>query len=291
MRVPDSLLDCVGFIGLFNGTNPEFVGTFFLTLVKGSGRWNHLYLVTAKHIAERCDGGNFFVSINDRQGQSLNIQSDDRAPWTTHPTDEAVDVAVLPFNVDSAINRINPRVIDRSMYASKERLAKLNIGVGDEVFMTGLFKRASGKEINIPIVRMGNVASIPREKISFGGKEIDAYLIEARSISGLSGSPVFVRETISVPLTNEQTGGNERSQEDRPTSFIGHGSFYFMGLNIGHWAVDERKGAREEEQVNMGISVVVPCEKIIEVLDHPVLLENRRKAAEDDRKNDGAVLD
>jgi hypothetical protein len=40
---------------------------------------------------------------------------------------------------------------------------------------------------------VGNLAALSEEKISIGsGKEIEGYLIEARSIGGLSGSPVFL---------------------------------------------------------------------------------------------------
>ena len=67
------------------------------------------------------------------------------------------------------------------------------IGVGDEVFLTGLFANHIGQQRNLPIIRVGNIALMPEEPVqhpSLG--PIDAYLIEARSIGGLSGSPVFV---------------------------------------------------------------------------------------------------
>ena len=43
----------------------------------------------------------------------------------------------------------------------------------------------------MPILRMGNLAAYPQERVQVEGVEMDAYLIEARSIGGLSGSPVF----------------------------------------------------------------------------------------------------
>jgi len=39
---------------------------------------------------------------------------------------------------------------------------------------------------------------IPGEKIPFGKNLIEAYLVEMRSIGRLSGSPVFVRETLKT---------------------------------------------------------------------------------------------
>ena len=65
--------------------------------------------------------------------------------------------------------------------------------MGDEVFVVGLFRHRHGTQRNIPIVRVGNLAALTEEKVAtndFG--LVDAYLIEARSIGGLSGSPVFL---------------------------------------------------------------------------------------------------
>ena len=74
-----------------------------------------------------------------------------------------------------------------------EKVIKENeIEVGEEVFVTGLFSHHHGQSKNIPIVRVGNISAMPEEKIQTKEHLMDAYLIEARSIGGLSGSPVFV---------------------------------------------------------------------------------------------------
>jgi hypothetical protein len=74
-----------------------------------------------------------------------------------------------------------------------EHMQEHEVAVGDEVFITGLFSQRHGTRRNIPIVRVGNLACMTEEKVStnyFG--DMDAILIEARSIGGLSGSPVFL---------------------------------------------------------------------------------------------------
>jgi hypothetical protein len=78
------------------------------------------------------------------------------------------------------------------MFADTETIAHHDLGVGDEVFITGLFTKVTETTKNIPIVRTGTVAMMPGEEIPFGNNLIEAYLIESRSIGGLSGSPVFV---------------------------------------------------------------------------------------------------
>ena len=50
-------------------------------------------------------------------------------------------------------------------------------------------------------MRMGNVALMAGEPIPAHDYNMDAHLIEARSIGGLSGSPAFVRQTVSVGLS------------------------------------------------------------------------------------------
>ena len=79
-----------------------------------------------------------------------------------------------------------------SEFADDKFILENEVGVGDEVFITGLFSHHHGNHKNIPIVRTGNIASMPEEKIQTQNYLREAFLIEARSIGGLSGSPVFL---------------------------------------------------------------------------------------------------
>src|SRR5258708_16164609 len=75
-------------------------------------------------------------------------------------------------------------------------------------YTVGLWRLLEGKERNLPVVHTGNIARLPgEEKIpvrapnKVGGREmVDGYLIEAQTLKGLSGSPVFVRPSCSVTL-------------------------------------------------------------------------------------------
>ena len=156
------------------------------------------------------------------------------------------------------------KVVPLEMFLSDEIIQQKRIGLGDEVFITGLFAHASGSQRNQPIVRMGNIAMIPSEPIPTDLGSIEAYLIEARSIGGLSGSPAFVRETAPVGL----------------------GTFYLLGLMHGHWDIPPEKKNDLLMQgeffgrVNMGIAIVIPAKKILEVLNHPKLVERREELDE-----------
>jgi len=108
-----------------------------------------------------------------------------------------VDAAVTLFS-PTILRELDVSHIPIGLFADEKTIAHHKLGVGDEVFATGLFTEVTETTRNIPIVRTGTVAMIPGEKIPFGKNLIEAYLVELRSIGGLSGSPVFVRETLRM---------------------------------------------------------------------------------------------
>jgi hypothetical protein len=91
---------------------------------------------------------------------------------------------------------------------------------------------------------------------------IDAYLVEARSVGGLSGSPVF----LSLGIVRPQS--QDRGAELR--FHTGQRTWYLLGVMHGHWeaeredlAMDAGAGA---EYVNMGIAVVTPIREVLLLL-------------------------
>jgi hypothetical protein len=77
--------------------------------------------------------------------------------------------------------------------------------------------------------------------------QIDAYLIEARSIGGLSGSPVFYHSHGS-PVSAYRPAAPDRF------SPIKDQSFYLMGIVNGHY----NQNRDDIEKVNTGIAFVTP---------------------------------
>ena len=156
-----------------------------------------------------------------------------------------------------------------------DRLKALDIGIGDEVFATGLFTPAPGTARNVPILRHGNIAMMPEEQIQTESGFADVYLVESRSIGGLSGSPVFVRPTINARVFNESGG---------KTDFVvaGHG-MTLLGLIHGHWDIKESDLNKAffsndpKRGVNLGIGIVVPAIKILETLNRHELVTLREQ--------------
>jgi len=279
MRISDQVKKCVGFVGIRDGAGIRYGGTVFFVKLRDENL-RFVYMVTAKHVAEAVEGSDCIIRVNDKQGKCLTIEASG-IKWWYHPTESAtVDSAVRPFWYPGNEHLDVMTLVD-TIFATPQIIEEHEIGIGDEVYITGLFTRITETAKNQPLVRTGNIAMMPDEKIDFPSLGlIDAYIIEARSIGGLSGCPVFVRQTVSTPLVEEPDGppiGNFKR-------IAGGGSVYLLGSMIGHWQVPKDFDPTLREAVNMGLSAVVPIYKILEVVNHPELMEMRRLAEELKRK-------
>jgi hypothetical protein len=112
----------------------------------------------------------------------------------THPTDQTVDIAVVPALPDQ--QRFDFKWLPQQFLTTKESFRQLNIAEGSDVFFTGLFMSHYGQQRNQPIVRFGRVAMISDERVHWKGpgkspEALELYLIETQSFGGNSGSPVF----------------------------------------------------------------------------------------------------
>ncbi len=266
MFVPDNIRKCVVFIGYKTNTgNMKLAGTAFLGLreIDEDGT-KFAYLITAKHVMDRirerlCHSA--FLRVNCKDGSAQWVESD-LSHWYYHPDDALVDVAIAHYHNPGDLDHL---VFPLSHSINDERLSKYSIGLGDEVIVVGLFSQHHGTQKNIPIVRVGNIAAMPEEKI-FADKwgAIDAYLIEARSLGGLSGSPVFVNLGSSRLIDGKVCPLETSSQ-------------YLLGLVHGHWNLGQadRDSISEdwnrEEPINLGIAIVIPASKIWEVISQPVI--------------------
>jgi hypothetical protein len=226
--------------------------------------------------------------INKRDGTPFEAKFAPQS-WWFHPDNEsdATDVAAcsIDFSADEEFSMV-PIIGPEAVVATLEVMKDLKIGVGDEVVIAGLFRSHHGRQRNIPIVRIGNIAMIQDEPVwtKYCGYT-DAHLVEARSIGGLSGSPVFVH----MPPVRVIDGKSQISSTAQ-CYLLGlmHGHFDIENLNEDVVTEDER-GATSG--IHTGIGVVIPVEKIIETLLHPELEEMRKTALTDFKRTQGATAD
>ena len=272
MRVSEEVRKCVVFIGL-PITMPDglqglsFKGTAFFVSVPSESIKGvyHVYLVTAKHVAKKLEGQTFMIRINTQDGKSALVIGERTQRWY-YATDKSVDVALISYLPPK---QFDYRHIPTTLFLPDEEIRSKRIDVGDEVFVTGLFAHLTGAARNLPIVRTGNIAMMPDEPVptkELG--DIEAYLIEARSIGGLSGSPAFVRQ------------GNKT---------------YLLGLMHGHWDVSEADvdviKDKTNQSVNMGIAIVIPVTKILEVINQDALVKQREQYEKERRDKKSPVAD
>lgn len=327
VRVPDGILKTAVFLGKDGPTGKEYGGTgYIVSLAYGPGyimtretasgtevaSYPFMFICTARHVAQELEDSDFYVRANYKRGGLAELKQDyENVQWWYHPTEEdAVDAAVMVLPIESVL-QLDIEPIPVTMFVSDERVKTGNLGIGDEVFVAGLFRNAQGVSRNIPVIRTGNVAMIPNEKIFFPTEDrpdqwLYANLLESRSIGGLSGSPVFIRETLRLMVRRDEYGRLSSGEtwrvngEPEPTLWEGEmqglGKIHFFGSMIGHWQVGVNLSGNQREAVNMGIAPMVPAKKILEILSQARLLETMRRVSIDMRgkknENDGvAVMD
>jgi hypothetical protein len=276
LRVSEQFLKCVAFVGeMIDADTPgDFHGTgFFLSVPAKSPELEGFrfgYFVTAKHVAEALQDHNVYMRVNKVGGGTTDFQNTFGQNWYLHPTDKTADVAIVPL---AGQPNADVGTVGIEELGTTEALAKLQVGIGDEVFSVGLFTPVGeNTSTNIPIVRYGTIAMMPPEQIQTELGYADVYLVEARSLGGLSGSPVFARPTMKIDIP--EVCGINKMLGVAPGSIL-------LGIMQSHWDVKESEMNNiyfvndRKRGVNYGMAVVVPASKILDILNRPELVEMR----------------
>jgi hypothetical protein len=257
MHVPETMLRCVDFLYALIGGEMCPMGTAFWLAqpIPAFPEKNVSVFLTANHVIKGCrtdsDDGKVYIRVNTRSG--VKFIETDAAEWVA--PEPSVDVAMFT-NTDLIVgdSEVEFGAWRATNIATDEIMRAEGIGIGDEVFMVGLFHVHTGQDRNEPIIRVGNIAALPSAPIPSPDGPMHAILIEARSIGGLSGSPVFVH----MGFARWRDGEMYKSGTAAP--------FFFLGLIHGHWNIGQEQidvvtDARGEN-LHTGIAVVVPAEQI-----------------------------
>jgi hypothetical protein len=253
-------------------------------------------LVTVEHVISGLlnSSQTIYVRINLVNSEVIEIPIMPEK-WRYYPdaASEATDVAICPIRdyvdaedgtrIDMDIQTIALNG-PNALVAIPDVMIDKRIGIGDEVFIVGLFRSHYGTERNFPVVRIGNLAALREEPIKTYAGYMDAYLIEAHSIGGLSGSPVFV----NIPFVRLRDGVEQQSIGTRGV---------FLGLVHGHFDIENLNsdvvfdaGRASTVGIHTGMGVVIPVEKIIATMEHPDFVEERQRYAMEQLKG-GATAD
>jgi hypothetical protein len=291
VNLSSRILKSVAFIGIKkDGRFQPRATAFFVRYEEDQQKFDHL--VTAEHVISGLltQGHDIWLRMNLTNGDGAEVRLDDPRAFRFHPNNEKepTDVAVCPFDpngfedektgekiaVDSVALILEEGV--RGFLPTAE-FAKESIGLGSEIAIVGLFRSHYGKSRNIPIVRVGNISATLGEPVytRYAGY-ISAYLIEARSIAGLSGSPVFSLPDSAGVLAKGLGGGIGKMGQQAALLGLMHGHFDVPNLNEDVVA-DERAPM---QSVHTGIGIVIPVSKILETIRHPELIAMRKAAVE-----------
>ncbi len=289
VRVPDQVTKDIAFLY----DRDQLLGTAFLVAVSPSRhrKTGFLYLVTARHVVEGVPS--VTLRINNRLGEISKIPIDEEA-WRLHH-DRTADVAIAHIILD--YDEIYPSVVHVEAFASNDYLIEMDVGVGDDVMFAGLFHASPGTERNLPIVHFGHIARmadelIPVEVTPGHSEDREAFLVEAVSWGGFSGSPVLV----TFPPTRylDRLTVPKASITQEPQMY-----WALLGLVSGHWNLPTKvlhanapRGEDLERKalVNAGLALVQPAQQILDLLYREDTVAERKKWIDSNKKQTGGVV-
>jgi hypothetical protein len=248
------------------------VGTaFFFSITTPPIQW--FVVVTALHVVSNVqtrsadgttfvnsDDGKTFLRVNTKDGGFKIIEvTEDKWFKPDMSAGEIVDIAFCQCSMLPSASEFDFRAIGAELAATKDVMTAQQIGVGNEIAFAGLFVNHHGKKRNEPIVRFGNICAMPTEPVSTKAGDIEAYLVESRSVGGLSGSPVFVDVGVYRVVDNV-----------RQYRQSGEKVLYLLGVVNAHFDVFVKNATVDvspsDEHVNKGIAVVTPIDKVLSVI-------------------------
>jgi hypothetical protein len=318
VRIAEDLRKAVVFLG-DDTTTPDGApdidpkGTGFMIVWKSDSafpfpeatdEWAGIYLVTAKHVAAYLKS-HFAIRFNKKSGGS-GIEPILNARWYPHP-DNTVDAAVLHCGRPDWADCF---LIPGSLLATPGESMKSDdmvpnspdIGIGDITYVVGLFHLLRGKLVNLPVVHTGHIALLPQDekipvwdRIENKFQDVEGYLIEAHSLDGLSGAPVFAR--ISFPIFAEYRPETDPPMRGGKQAGRMHSFTILLGMWQASWDGQPSDPLAKEKKIPLGrkvpvgFGVVVPAYKIAETLNLSELKMARRAEYNRRLKDNAAVTD
>lgn len=215
------------------------------------------FVVTNSHVVR--EGRSPVVRIN-RVNDKADIVALNANDWFHHPDGD--DIAAAPIDLLD-VHRVAS--IPIHLFLAEEHVEEYGFGPGDECFFAGRFVNRDGIEQNFPTLRFGNLARMPVEPVKHPTRGInqESFLVEARSLSGFSGSPVWIYQTAII------------TAEDTRMRSWDHSPVFLLGLDWSHLSIykpvlgPDRKTPVAEGmwvELNSGMMGVVPAWKIAELL-------------------------
>lgn len=261
-RVPDEYLECV--VYLYPSipaahAGQQIGGSGFVVRLDEMGE-DFYYVVTNKHVV---DGGSSTVRFNTSAHTHEAFEYDENHWLRSRDADLAI--YLLP---DPDPKRLKFRPVTVDQFVNDAKMKQVDVGVGSDVFFAGRFINVEGRDRNRPTLRFGTIAQVATDVID--GEE--SFLVEARSIPGFSGSPVFVYLPANAAIHVASSGIRTK----------GYGPF-LLGVDWSHVndygdAVDNTgRKLSFRVRMNSGLMGVVPVWKLYDLLMDDRAMKERDK--------------
>lgn len=289
MRVPLNLRNIVVFLGHHGQKNGKFDGTF---RASGTGfvlyHEGMMYIVTAGHVAEGFGDDPFSIRINRVDGQravfpidldssavladGISVQQDPLIRWFGHE-ESCADVAVLPFVHNLPAEGFEAEALMTGVGFVDLQDPVDDADCGDMCHVIGLFSMRSGESRNIAVVHTGHLAAladteelIPTSARRGHTRLVEGHMVEISNLQGLSGAPVFVRGEVEMSFDTPKGSSGRVLLHKAPLRLL--------GVWQGSWDTN-LLDPRQRAPVGMG--VVTPAYRLLELLDSEAVVENRRR--------------
>lgn len=265
MRINEITAKTVVFVGgeTDNGFVPE--GTGFICLARYEDLSSPV-IVTAAHVFNAVPREQLAIRVNRKDGTAQSIRIKDDCQIIGFK-DRAIDLVAFPVALDPTVYDVAGIPLEREQWKA-EFIKAGGPAPGDEIAIVGLYTSHYGRLKNIPVLRIGHIASPLDEEVATHRGYVKALLVEVHSIAGLSGSPVFWQApTVRI--------ANGVIQPVDPAQII-------MGVLIGYHTARTR-----------GEEIQVPKLQTVEIVSAESVPENEKdslKWADENKTGFGVVL-
>ena len=245
------------------------VGTAFAVSVSERDGQVFRYLVSTREVVRRCiRHGELILRFSASDGGALDVATVPYDDWYPHP-DPRTDIAVHPLEAAPPGVDLTPVPLDIAL--TDDLVKSQHVGPGDRLFSVGQFEPHPESSGPRPLISDGNVYLMPQLVATrLAGPdssfiEVEGYLAEWRSWAGASGSPVF--------------------RYSPPNTSVSGSHVYLLGVVHSHMNADEPQAMSEvlvrgDAHEKYGLAVVVPAQRIREVLEAGPLAQAREEAIE-----------
>jgi hypothetical protein len=234
----------------------------------------YVYAITNEHVIRPPGGkpGNPVIRLTDVTGETKIIQVRSNA-WLSHPNDDDLAATCLPQSSDNEYSWLYS-----SELVTQADINQYQLGPGDDCFMIGRLTTYDGKQRNEPVLRFGNIAMMPQLILDISrAHQQESFLVEMRTLSGFSGSPVIVYYS---------TVGQRMQPDPQLDGGVAYASLvinraWLLGVDWGFLPAPSNviDGRGDQKKINSGMAGVIPAWKVSELLNREEFAAERRETA------------